>query len=73
MPIEEAIVAVELESVTLDFSPLGMFIQADSVVKAVLILLLVASVWCWAIIFQKTLRYRRVNAKAEEFEQRVLA
>jgi biopolymer transport protein TolQ len=69
MPVEEAIVAVELGSVALDFSPWGMFVQADSVVKAVLIILLIASVWCWAIIFQKTLRYRRVNAKAEEFEQ----
>ena len=69
MPVEEAIIATELESVSLDFSPWGMFVQADSVVKVVLILLLIASVWCWAIIFQKTLRYRRVAAKAEEFEQ----
>jgi len=69
MPVEEAIIATELESVALDFSPWGMFIQADSVVKTVLILLLIASIWCWAIIFQKTLRYRRVIAKAEEFEQ----
>jgi biopolymer transport protein TolQ len=69
MPVEEAIIATELEAVALDFSPWGMFIQADSVVKTVLILLLIASVWCWAIIFQKTLRFRRVTARAEEFEQ----
>jgi biopolymer transport protein TolQ len=69
MPVEEAIIATELESVALDFSPWGMFAQADSVVKVVLILLLIASIWCWAIIFQKTIRYRRVAAKAEEFEQ----
>ncbi len=69
MPVEEAIIATELESVALDFSPWGMFVQADSVVKTVLILLLIASIWCWAIIFQKTLRYRRATAKAEEFEQ----
>jgi biopolymer transport protein TolQ len=69
MPVEEAIIATELESVALDFSPWGMFVQADSVVKVVLILLLIASIWCWAIIFQKTIRYRRVAAKAEEFEQ----
>ncbi len=69
MPVEEAIIAIELESIALDFSPWGMFVQADSVVKAVLIVLLIASVWCWAIIFQKTIRYRRVTAMAEEFEQ----
>lgn len=69
MPVEEAIIATELATVALDFSPWGMFVQADSIVKSVLILLLVASIWCWAIIFQKILRFRRVTAMAEEFEQ----
>jgi len=33
-----------------DFSMLGLFMQADWVVKSVMVGLLLASVWCWAII-----------------------
>ena len=36
-----------------DFSMWGLFTEADPVVKGVLILLVLSSVWCWAIIFEK--------------------
>ena len=52
-----------------DFSVWGLFLQADWIVKAVMILLLAASIWCWAVIFEKTLTLRRLNARADEFEQ----
>jgi biopolymer transport protein TolQ len=39
------------------------------VVKAVIILLLLASVWCWAIIFDKVVNLRRLNSRSSEFEQ----
>ena len=42
--------------------------QADWVVKIVLILLIMASMWCWAIIFEKWYLFRTVKAKAEKFE-----
>jgi len=51
-----------------DFSVWGLFMQADWVVKAVMIGLLVASVWSWAIIFEKWLRLRDVERKADDFE-----
>ena len=35
----------------LDMSVIGLFMMADPVVKAVMLLLIGASVWCWAIIF----------------------
>jgi len=38
------------------------------VVKAVLLLLLGASIWCWAIIFEKWLRFRRLRVQADQFE-----
>jgi biopolymer transport protein TolQ len=56
-------------SATHDLSMWGLFLQADPVVKAVMLLLLVASVWCWAIIFEKWLRVRRLRAQADAFEE----
>lgn len=51
-----------------DFSIWGMFMQADIVVKLVMLLLLLASFWCWAIIFEKYFLFRNVKAKAIKFE-----
>ncbi|WP_144185955.1 protein TolQ [Elioraea rosea] len=48
----------------------SLFLQADIVVKAVMIGLLLASVWVWAIIFDKTVTLRRANARAAAFEDR---
>jgi biopolymer transport protein TolQ len=45
-----------------------LFLQADWIVKAVIIGLLAASFWTWAIIFEKTRRLRRLEAEADEFE-----
>jgi biopolymer transport protein TolQ len=52
-----------------DLSVWGLFLQADIVVKIVMIILIFASFWCWAIIFEKILRMRRLWAHAEEFEE----
>jgi biopolymer transport protein TolQ len=46
----------------------GLFLQADPVVKAVILILVVASFWCWAIIFDKLVRFRRLRNLAEKFE-----
>jgi biopolymer transport protein TolQ len=46
-----------------------LFLQADTLVKIVMALLLIASVWCWSIIFEKSFRFRRLNAKADTFEE----
>ena len=52
----------------LDVSVFGLFMMADPVVKAVMLLLIGASVWCWAIIFDKMARIRRQKRGAEEFD-----
>jgi biopolymer transport protein TolQ len=53
-----------------DVSIPGLFMQADIVVKLVIILLLLASVWVWAIVFEKVTSLRRVNKAADAFEDR---
>ncbi len=51
-----------------DFTLWGLFTQADIVVQIVMILLLLASVWCWAIIVDKIRLIRRVTAQADSFD-----
>jgi biopolymer transport protein TolQ len=52
-----------------DMSIWGLFLQADFVVKLVILLLVVASFWTWAIIFEKSVRLRRLRAQARQFEE----
>ncbi len=47
----------------------SLFWRADLIVKLVMLVLLGASVWCWAIIFDKTVRLRRLRNQAENFEE----
>ncbi len=50
-------------------SPLNLFLQADIVVKVVMIGLLLASVWTWAIIFTHAIRLKRINRQTDRFER----
>ena len=52
-----------------DLSIWGLAMQADFVVKLVMLALLLASFWCWAIIFDKSRQMRRLKSKATEFEE----
>ena len=47
----------------------SMFLHASIVVQAVMIGLLGASVWCWTIIVDKTLLFRRTRKAMEQFEE----
>ena len=51
------------------FSVVSMFMRADIVVKAVMILLLVASLWSWTIIFNKLITISGLKRKARRFEK----
>jgi len=46
----------------------NLCLQTDSIVKLVLLLLLAASFWSWAVIFDKVLRLRRLQQAASSFE-----
>ena len=50
------------------FSLLALFWQSHIVVKIVIIGLLIASMWCWAIIVDKLLLYARTKRKMDQFE-----
>jgi len=52
-----------------DMSFLGLFLMAHPVVKFVMIGLILASVWSWAIIFEKLIAFRRARVEADRFEQ----
>ena len=52
-----------------DFSFLSLFLQAHIVVKIVIIGLMMASIWCWAIIFDKVLLYARTRRQITQFEK----
>jgi len=56
-------------SVNTDLSIWSLFVQADLVVQIVMVILLIASFWSWAIIFEKALRLRRLRRLAERFEE----
>jgi biopolymer transport protein TolQ len=53
-----------------DLSILSLFLQADIVVKIVIALLLLASIWVWAIVFEKYAALRRANRQADAFEDK---
>jgi len=52
-----------------DFSFLSLFLRADWVVKAVMIILMLASLWSWAIAVDKFLSFRVLKSRADKFEE----
>jgi biopolymer transport protein TolQ len=52
-----------------DVSLWALFIQAHFVVKTVMIGLMIASVWVWAIVVDKTILYTRTRRQIDRFEQ----
>jgi biopolymer transport protein TolQ len=58
-----------LQAVGGDLSLWALFLQAHIVVKLVVLGLLAASVWCWAIVVDKILLYRRNRRQMDRFEK----
>ena len=53
----------------IDFSMWSLFMRATITVKLVMIMLVVASFWAWAIIIQKGIDYRRARRDAARFDR----
>ena len=53
-----------------DFSLWKLFLRADFVVKFVIILLIVSSIFSWALIFDKFRLFKNINATTEDFEKK---
>ena len=63
-----------VEKLTIDelqnnFSILSLFLDADIVVKIVILLLIFASVWSWTIIFSKFSNLKSLNNDSNDFEE----
>src|SRR5215472_18176580 len=56
-------------SVSHDLSIIALFLQSDAIVKIVMLILLLASFWSWAVIFDKAMRLRRLRQAAASFEE----
>lgn len=53
----------------IDFSLLALFARASITVKLVMLLLIAASIWSWAIIIQKYITYKFARREAAEFDR----
>ena len=62
-------VAAPHSDVAASFSIVPMFLRADLLGKAVMILLLAASLWSWTIIFNKLMLLASLKRKAKRFDK----
>ncbi|WP_241208591.1 protein TolQ [Rickettsiales endosymbiont of Stachyamoeba lipophora] len=51
-------------------SILSLVARADIVVQLVMLALIICSVWCWAILFEKWLKYKAISIKTDNFEKK---
>jgi len=61
--------AVGLASNT-DFSITQLFIRADIVVKSVIVILIVSSIYSWAVIYEKIMLFKKINRSTQDFENK---
>ena len=53
-----------------DFSLMNLFLRADIIVKAVIIILIACSIYSWAVIIEKFRLFKKINQSTEEFESK---
>ena len=53
-----------------DFSLINLFVRADIIVKSVIIILIVCSIYSWAIIIEKIKLFKKINISSAEFEEK---
>ncbi len=69
MEADIATQAVGLGSNT-DFSLINLFLRADIIVKSVMIILIVCSIYSWALIIEKLRLFKKINISSQEFEEK---
>ncbi len=67
--MEEITVAGSIALESVDFSMLSLFLRADFVVKSVIIILILASLYSWTIIVAKLIRIKQLKKQEKEFEE----
>ena len=53
-----------------DFSLMSLFIRADIIVKSVIIILIVCSIYSWAVIIDKFRLFKKINKSSDDFEEK---
>ena len=53
-----------------DFSLTQLFLRADFVVKSVIIILIAASIYSWALIFEKQRLFKKIEKSTSNFEEK---
>ena len=53
-----------------DFSIIQLFLRADLIVKSVIIILIAASVYSWALIFEKHRLFKKIEKSTSNFEEK---
>jgi biopolymer transport protein TolQ len=67
--MEEISKVSNITSENIDFSMFALFMSADYVVKSVIIILVLASIYSWSIIIGKLIRLRQLKQMEKEFEE----
>ena len=55
---------------TTDFSLIKLFLRADFIVKSVIIILIAASIYSWALIFEKYKLFKKIDKSTTTFEEK---
>jgi len=53
-----------------DFSLISLFLRADIIVKSVIIILIVSSIYSWAVIIDKFRLFKKINKSSDDFEEK---
>ena len=53
-----------------DFSLIQLFLRADFIVKGVIVILISASIYSWALIFDKPRLFKKIEKSTSSFEEK---
>ena len=53
-----------------DFSLMQLFLRADFIVKSVIVILIAASIYSWALIFEKYKLFKKIEKTTTSFEEK---
>jgi len=53
-----------------DFTLISLFLRADIVVKSVILILIICSVYSWAVILEKLRLFKKINKSSDKFEEK---
>ena len=67
--MESIVTSGDISSAVVDFSLLSLFLKADLVVKSVIIILMAASIYSWAVIVEKLVKMKKLKQLENEFDE----